>query len=257
MPYVMETVKCGKIIEIRKYYSSRYGKPGRGRAQRMQETPEDMKLINEQNAERKLRQLLNANFKENDLHIVLTYRKGFRPSPSAARLNLDKFMRKLRASCAAADEELRYIAVTEYKKAAIHHHLVIQNMDIRRITALWEFGRVLFTPLDGSGQYKALAEYLIKETRETFRSANPPSKKRWNASKNLIKPKVEKKVIPRESWRLMPKDIKGYIVDRDSVQNYACKRTGFPAQSYYLRRIEQEGKDEKRSRFISAVRHGA
>ena len=79
MPYIKETYTCGAYVEIRKYYSSRYGKKGGKRGPYREPTIEEMELINERNAAKQLRRLIETNFTYGDYHIVLTYRKSDRP----------------------------------------------------------------------------------------------------------------------------------------------------------------------------------
>ena len=59
------------------------------------------------------------------------------------------------------------------KIKAIHHHIIINHIeghDVSKVVrTLWKFGRPGFKYLDGSGQYKDLASYLIKETSKTFK----------------------------------------------------------------------------------------
>ena len=66
----------------------------------------------------------------------------------------------------------------------------------RDLYALWTHGRPKVNPLDDTGNYRELAEYLIKETSKTFAEAAGPYKKRWNQSKNLRKPKIKIEVVP-------------------------------------------------------------
>ena len=55
-----------------------------------------MERVNQRNAEKNLRRLLNANFKKNDIHLVLTYRKDERPTPEESKEYLRKFLRDMR-----------------------------------------------------------------------------------------------------------------------------------------------------------------
>ena len=101
--------------------------------------------------------------------------------------------------------ELKWVEATEYKNRAIHHHLVINHIDMRIVNKLWKFGRARPTYLDDTGDYSKLAEYFVKETSKTFRSKSVPFGKRWRRSRNLIIPVPEKTIVKADSWRGDPK----------------------------------------------------
>ena len=69
MPYIMRTVKAGNTKEITKYYSARYGRKHR-KSERKAETEDKQKRVNENNAEDKLRWLINSNFQKGDLCMI-------------------------------------------------------------------------------------------------------------------------------------------------------------------------------------------
>lgn len=239
MSYEQQITYCGKVIEVEKKKGAAKSSRKRLRRPKEQPTTEQQQERNKRRAERKLTQIINTNFREGDHHLTLTYRKQDRLPPGEARKALEKFMRKLRALYKKHGAELKYISVTEYKNTAIHHHLIINNaVPIKEINKLWEYGRPKYVQLDGTGQYKDLAEYLIKETEKSFREPDAPFKQRWNASRNLKKPVVKKKIVKRESWSKAPKPFKGYMLEKDSF--YQCEQgdTGYIYQFYSMRKVE-------------------
>lgn len=244
--YLKRTVRCGRVVEIDKYFAPRYGKRA-ARGDVREATPEDVAAVNERNAVRRLRWLLNTNFGAESLHIVLTYRRDARPAPEEARHNMDRLLRRLRAEAKREGHELRYIHVTEYRARAIHHHLIVDGVDTRTVQAAWPHGRIHATPLDGSGQYGVLAEYLVKETRRTFRDADAPYGKRWCASRNLKQPEITVEEVHAESWRKTPKAPRGYEIVPDSVMTGVHETTGAPWQRYWMIR-QEEDKNGKRER---------
>ena len=251
MPYIKKTIKAGRTIEVQKYYSSRYKRKDIERGKRNKPTPPEMEKINEKRAADRLRQLINANFSKNDMHLVLTYKRENRPTPEQARKDLDKFLRKARAHYKASNNILKYIAVTEYKNKAIHHHILVNCSDVRELLPFWEQGRIRPTYLDGSGDYSALAEYLIKETCETFRTVDAAHKKRWCASKNLIQPEIKTEIVSAESWRKEPKALKGYQLIKDSFEGGLHEITGYPYIKYRLIKIDNmrgNDNDKKKKR---------
>lgn len=241
MPYIEEIVYAGATIEVTKRFSPRYQGQKVQRGAKKNKTPEDMKKVNQRNAEINLRRLINTNFNPGDLHIVLTYKKGNRPNPELARQQLEKFLRKLRTYFKKQSEVLKYIAVTEYLNKAIHHHLVIPSMDTRDLPELWPHGRPLLSPLDNTRQYEALAVYLIKETSKTFAKEGSIQGKRWCGSKNLEKPKIIKRIISAGAWRKEPKPRKGYYIEKGSEASGISEKTGFQYQFYRMVKIPEKG----------------
>lgn len=241
MAYIKKTWRTGKVIEVEKSHTGRYGAPGQKRAQKGKPTKEQIKKQNERNAQKKLRRLINANFTEDDLHLILTYRLECRPDPEGARKHLRKFLSQLRGKYRKSGTELKYIVATEWKSKAIHHHLIVNRTEDgdKLIRELWQWGRPRFVLLDDTGDYKKLAEYLIKETEKTFREAGNPNKQRYSCSRNLVRPEPEVEIIKASTFRKDPKPIKGYYIVKDSVVTGVNSYTGFLYQFYTMRRLEQ------------------
>lgn len=229
MPYIIKEYHAGNTIEIQKTYSARYGRK-LPRSPNKNPTPDEVKKNNEKLAEMKLRLLLNENFHAGDLFLTLTYENI--PDTQCAKKCLEKFIRNLRAKYKAEGLELRYVCVTEYKNARIHHHMVVNSLDPRKIQDLWIYGRVRSESLYGC-DFAELAAYLIKETKKTFKAPDSPSRKRWNQSKNLIIPKPIVKVVKAKEWHKKPKARKGYIIKTDSIVN-DVNMFGIPFQFYRM-----------------------
>ena len=224
---------------MEKYYSSRYGKKGCKRGQARKTTSEEQLKINERNAAKQLRRLIETNFAPGDYHLVLTYRRELRPTPDTAKGRLEKFLRGLRKEFKQMGGDLKYICVTEKEARSIHHHLIIPACDPSLITKHWPWGRPHITQMDEVGGYKALADYLIKETSRTFGTANSVQGKRYNASRNLTKPNVKREIVKADSWRETPSAPRGWMVDADSIQTGSHAVTGYAYQTYRLVRISK------------------
>ena len=80
MPYLKEVAIAGRTVEIRKKYSARYGRKIE-RSPNVGPTPEKMERYNQQEAERKLRRLINANFGPGDFHMIVSYGGEYNPEP--------------------------------------------------------------------------------------------------------------------------------------------------------------------------------
>lgn len=238
MPYVERITKAGKTIEIERYFTSRYKKKGIKRGDKVKPTQEQQQKINTRQAERKLRILMNANFEYGDYHIVLDYirRKG-QPdrTKEEMRKDIDIFLRELRKEFKKQGRELKYIHVMEIgTKGARHHHLVINQIDTKILQQCWYkayegHNRVKVFPLDDTGDYKDLAAYFIKYTGTHNRGTDGALQgKRWNCSKNLVRPEPEYRIITDREWfKAEARPIKGYYVDKDSI------RKGVHSPDYY------------------------
>lgn len=233
MPYIQHTWYAGDTVEIHKTYSARYGKKI-ARGPNRNKTPEAVKKYNAELAERELRLILNTNFTHQDYYITLTYRRELRPDPETARKQIDKFIEGLRKLYKRAGVELKWVAVTEYKNKAIHHHIVINRYQIGKVVDLWQYGHPQIKLLDNTGDYGKLAAYFVKETCKTFGEPDSPSKKRYRHSRNLKKPKHEVKIVKADTWRDDPKPYKGYQIIRDSVYADVNPITGYPYQVYRM-----------------------
>lgn len=238
MPYIKETIKAGKTIEITKSYSGRYGNKNIPRSGNRKKTPEQMKTANLRHAEKTLRITLNENFRYGDIHFILTYFKESRPDTKTARKQIDKFLRDLRKLYRSLGMVLKYVLVTEYLNEAIHHHIVVNSIDSRLVQDLWPYGSLKAVFLYSDADFCRLAEYLIKETDKTFRNPDAVSKRRWRSSKNLRKPQIKKEVIRSIKYAEEPKPVKGYYILKDSIVDGINPVTGYPYQSYRMIQIE-------------------
>ena len=244
MPYVISRTKAGKTVEVEKYYTLRYKTKGVRRGEVINPTSEEQKDINLKQAEKKLRQRLNANYGDGDFHVVWDYKKEERPNTrEEMREDADKALRELRKEFKKQGKELKYIHIMEIgQKGAKHHHLVINYIDTKILQKCWVKGRVKVFPLDDTGQYAELASYLIKQTSKNKELQS----KRWNSSKNLIIPEPQKTVISKsEYFRTIPKAEKGYYVEKNSVQNGISKFSGYEYLRYTLiKLLEKDVKHE-------------
>lgn len=242
--YFKTTVKAGATIEVTKSYTKRIGVKVKG--DREKPTAEEMKKVNQMNAERTLRLKINANFGVDDPFITLTYRKDERPTPEQAKKNIKKVIDSLRKEFKKLGADLKYINVTEYKNKAIHHHLLINHIEgedvSKMVRRLWKFGRPDFKYLDDTGQYKDLAAYLIKETSKTYKENDGGHKQRYSCSRNLIMPTPKTEIIKKaQRWAADPKPIKGYYIDKDTVYNGIDPFTGREYQKYTMVRLSGSG----------------
>lgn len=234
----MEIIKCVPR-GLRKGYD-------RGR----RKTKEEIAKANMRQAARKLVRKINANFRPGDWHVTLTYRKTVRPDRQEARRELSRLLDKLRMEYRKHGFQLMYIHATEYENKAIHHHLIINNVnDGKRTTSdyirkLWKNnGSPKFVGLYDDGEYQKLAEYIVKETEKTFRQADSPSKQRYSCSRNLITPRPQRRIrTTKKGWVMDPKPRKGYYILPDSLYN-GTDKLGYPYQRYVMVKINPVPED--------------
>lgn len=238
VPYMKKIVKAGKTVEVYKYFATNYGKKSSDRGVKKNETSEEQLKVNEEHAKRNLRWLVNENFGKNDIHLTATYKPELRPDVETSQKHLRNMLRRFARVYEKQNLEFKYITVTEYKNKAIHHHLIINHIDVALLQDKWQYGKVRATYLDDTGDYSKLTDYLIKETSKTFRDKNCPIKKRWSSSRNLRKPKIKTEKIKASKWNEIPRTVKGYYIDTDSIYNGEHQFTGHPCQSYIMRKIE-------------------
>ncbi|MEG2405049.1 MAG: hypothetical protein RSC01_09020, partial [Oscillospiraceae bacterium] len=251
--YIIKTTVAGETIEVQKTQSSRYGH-AIPRCENIGSTPSAVQKINQINAERTLRQLINTNFCNDDYHVVLTYKKSLRPLDIAsARLELKLVLRRLREDAKKQGIEIKYIGATEIgEKGAVHHHIVLSHIDTRFVTSAFKrritnadgkkewvsLGTARFYSLWSDGQYKDLSNYIIKQTSLTLRKAGENGK-RYFASRSLKKPETKSNVVDAKTWRKVPKPPKGYMFDPAlPLVNGVCEVTGLAYQRYAFIKIK-------------------
>lgn len=243
--YIRRKVTAGKTIEITKYFAPRCPGIKIPRTENINTTSEEQWKVNERNSIKKLYYQILANFVAEDIRLDLTHREPC-PDDAEAKHRFDNFITRLRRKYRASGHELKWIATTESKGHRVHHHLIINNVGIGRkdLAAMWEYSKIdyrSFRYYDGEPEdAERLANYLVKETRETFCEAGALQKHRWRSSRNLAKPKIEKEIIHSKSWTDNPRPLKGYYIQKPIENGYTAY--GYPFQFY--RMIREEGGNE-------------
>ncbi len=237
MKIVVETCVAGACIDRTYRPAIMITKSGK-RAAKSNPTPDAVLAVNQRNAEKALTRLINHNFVPGDWHLVLNY-DGKEPSTDQAKKDKDKFVRKLKAIADKEGIDLKWIAVTEYKHARIHHHIICSHIAFEQILPAWTHGQVRPSVLNKTRNYYKLAEYLVKETSKTFREDGNVFKRRYTTSRNIVRPMVKKTVIDAREIP-DPKALKGYYIDEDSVRRYENAITGLEHLEYIMVSMEEE-----------------
>lgn len=263
MPYISRTIRSGDLLEKEVYFATRNGKK-LARSANVEGTPEQMARVNERNAQKKMQRLMCANFsRENgDMFVTFTFAEEITEEQALKEeRNLLDRIKRLRAKKGL--EPLKYIVVTE-KQSQWHIHLITNGgISYEELQRLWgKRGRKMsVSTLDDSDGYRGLVRYLCEEHKpkrgsecdqgqESVKQPRRKYQRRWKASRNLVKPDMEKHTVKRLPPRGEPKAPKGYQLLADSWQ-YVESRFGIYTYAAFMR-IDRgrkpKPKTEKRKR---------
>lgn len=208
---------CGDYMESHMYPV--YCKAG-VRRKKAKPTKECQKKLNQIHAENKCIRLAHANFTPQDMRLDLTHDNKHLPvsDEQAARALTNFLDRVKRRRKKKGLSDLKYIAVTEKgkKNGRYHHHLIINGgLSPQEIVELWGRGYVRTDALQFNEDGIAdLVRYLLKKP--------VVSKKRWNASKNLMRPQVKER-----DNRLSARQIRELARDTQNNREYEKYYDGY------------------------------
>lgn len=255
MPYILEKCVAGKTIEVSKYYTVKFHPAFAKREAKTNKSSEAQQKVNQRKACKQLRRLLNANFSDGDFLVRLDFHKRRDIDSSEMQQLMQQFLRRLRSEFKKQDKDLKYIYVKEVgPKGGRHIHLVMSKTSIEILTKHWPHGGIHIDPLNTNGQYSKIAEYFIKYAGRTEQTEGELIGKRYYSSRNLVKPKVTKKVISARQFRKEIKEKEGFYLDKDSVAEGISEVTGFEYFSYTLIRTQKQGQGGKNDRQKRVVR---
>ena len=243
MPYIKSVCKAGKTKEYERYYTKRFRPKRERRESRKNKTTEQQQRINDRIAERKLTRVMNANFDGTSLYTTYSYAKENRPKDiETLNKHVRKLLADLRKLYKAEGQVLKYVETAEVgERGAVHIHMVVDGIDIRKIKKLWKYGFVTIKPLDDSGQYRKLASYLMKYYQKTRGTSDQIQKKAYNCSRNLVRPEPDRKPMKGERFS---KDItvpKGWYLDKETVEE-GITEDGYEYFRYTLIRCQNQRK---------------
>lgn len=232
MPRYLKRIWAGDVYEEKIYFSPRERGISCERAAKENLSTEKMAEYNCMAAKRRCARMVNANFKEGDLFLTLTFRERV-DIKTALRLfrNFIERLKRLRKRKGYA--ELKYLYVVERKNKREHVHLLINKMDLtmKELKEVWGLGRVMVSILEPGGDYTGLAYYITKENYKEYG-------KRWSGSRNLEKPKVKVTLVSEEKKTKRLRVPKNYKVIEE-VQYYS-EITG---HTRYVRAVKSGGED--------------
>jgi len=196
--------ECGNYMDI-EIFNLPKGSRGIKKEKRVKESSPSQKRLNNKKSQRYFVRLIHKNFKNNDLHVDLTFEEQHIPQTR------DEVLKAVRNYITALKRwrkknnlpELKYVYVisnmdNNENKVRYHVHMIINEMDRDVAESKWKKGyananRLQFNEVGVTG--KAL--YMARQTK---------GERSWNGSTNLVKPdpKVsDKKITPTIKKRIM------------------------------------------------------
>lgn len=231
MAYIKKIYEFWNSNEIEINYKGKYGAKGEKRAPKRKPTKEEIKKNNQTNRENKVRRLLKANFRARDWWCTLKYPKGTRKSAEEVKDDFGKFVDSMRGKYKRRGSKFKFIYRIEIgERGGIHIHVVINRIkdsDLL-ISSSWKHGTVNFQHIREWGGMKNLAEYIVKRPNEEvckqlsmFPEEDRKTFVTYNTSRNLVRPKPERKIYERKTLRKEieqgPTPTKGYYIDKNSI----------------------------------------
>lgn len=239
MPYVLETCRAGRTVEYRKYFAPRVTGKGGPRMPRVKPTEETIKKANRRKSERDLRRLMNNNFDMKSWHVTLTFRES--PSIEDLQKAVVKYTRRLRILASRKNTEVKYIYVLGVGARARHAHMIISGLPAEDISDAWKEGHARLIKIY-TENLRELASYFMKNaenSQKIMREQGLKPGRKWNASRNLVKPKPHKKIVDAKTYRTEPPEHKGFYIDKDSIYEGISGFTGLPFLEYTYIKIEE------------------
>lgn len=240
------TIKSGRAVEVRDCLvetsldpTSKKPRP-RGKRRGKQLAAQIERNFRE--AVKRLARILNCNFKGGDLLLTLRYSDERLPeSKTEAKRQVRNFLRRLsRRYRKATGRKLRWVLVTADRssktgaRVRLHHHIVMDPVDWELIAEMWPDDQFSFRRLDNSGDYTAIAQYMIKNT------GYERGKRSWSTCQGLEEPEFSQPVpVKMLGGARLPKDAR--IMERKITEN---EESGFRAAyiRYVLPEEEKAGK---------------
>lgn len=254
--YWLETWKFKNSIEREYKYAGKYGAKGEKRQKKKKPTPEQMKRQNQKNREKKMRRLIKENFSKGDLWTTHKYPKGTKITVEQAKKDMENFIVRLRRRYKKYGKELRYVYRVEIgKRGGIHIHMIVNRIWDAQTDAMiqecWAQGRVYYESLYEGGGFRKLAAYIVKQPDEEiegqlalFGEKERKQLANYHASRNLKRPKPEKKLFARRTLRKIiengPQPTKGYYIDKNTIESGVNPFTGMSWLRYEECRIAQD-----------------
>ena len=247
MAVAEKRVKAGRTVTVLQG-QRRTGRKG-PREKKENGTTPAQKEGNLRRATQMLGWLMAENFKDGDLLVTLDYKKENRPEGSDRMQKdfknfYDRLKRRLKKLGLPPPKYIRVMEVG--KKGARHHHLVMQETDLKLLRECWPEGGIHVDPLYTDGNYRKIAEYFVKYAKKTMETEEKETKKLWYPSRGLKKPTIGKPKLIKSRELGQIRIPKGYYLDQDSVRRGISSYDGHETFCYTL--VMLPGYSQKRKR---------
>ena len=219
-------ITAGRAVEVRDVLMETRGGTPRG-ARRGKSSAKQLKR-NEDEAVLILARQLNANCKGGDLFLTLKYSDSRLPATrEEAKRIARNFMRRLaRAYRKTTGKKLKWWLVTASvstktgQPVRLHHHVVTDAMDWELIAQHWPPEEFSYRRLDATGDYTAVARYMI-------RNAGYGGARAWSHSQGIRQPQYSTPIpVARAGTVRVPPEAR--VVGRSGRTG----KPGFPRLTY-------------------------
>lgn len=255
MAYIKKETRAGDRIRIEKYYSSRYGSKGRSvRAENFNKTPAEMKRRNLRYAKMKADDIFCENFKAGDLTITFTFTPEKRPKNTAElKIVWQKYIRQARSAYKKAGKTFRWMKGIDISKNNPHIHAAFTSIDIKLLPK-WKYGKIHINPIDDR-EHHTFGAYLVQQgvpIDEKKQQLEGESLFSYSHSRNCIIPQPKITIISNDHWCDEPRAPQGWIIVKDSLQNWHDEYNGYRHQSYLIIKIPTCNKRRSRCDYSGA-----
>ena len=221
MGYRTRTIKAGPRLEVEIFPIFGREDTGRARAAKQNVTPEAVQRLNEERSKRKLVQLADANFGEQDIHLTLTYRDA--PKYAQAQKDVKNFLRTVKRTREQRGmTPLHYIYTLERdddgRRERIHVHMLMSGgINREELEAIWARGYATADRLQpNENGLEAIARYITKQQknrRKWCRSRNLKQPKQRTSDSKVSNARVKRLALdfPNEAKAIMEKLYPGYM----------------------------------------------
>ena len=228
MGYRTRTIKAGPRLEVEIFPLFGREDTGKARAARQNVTPEAVQRLNEERSKRRLVQLADANFTDQDIHLTLTYRQA--PKYEQAQKDVKNFLRAVKRKREQRGmSPLKYIYTIEGDddgtRERIHVHMLMSGgIDREDLEAIWARGYANADRLQpNENGLEAIARYITKQQknrRKWCRSRNLKQPKQRTSDSKVSNARVKRLALdfPNEAKAIMEKLYPGYMHVRTTMK---------------------------------------
>lgn len=222
-------------VEHEYYFNGNYGAKGEKRTPKRKPTPEETKIVNQQNKEKKVRHLIKMNFALGDYFVTCNFGDEYigRSLESLKKKEIKNFLARMRREYDKAGQPFKFIVRMELgaRKKRPHIHIIMNRIpELDKILQRqWTYGGGMSPYIelitDEPDTPTRLADYITKLSEEQEITAkaicegDESKVMTYSCSRNLKRPQPKKSVIRSKTMHsIFNHDLKpspGYYIDKD------------------------------------------